>query len=375
MRPVASESPLSGLHRANGAQFGEENGWNLPVHFGAPLQEHETVRSQVGLFDRCHHSLFRFTGPDRVSYLHGMISNDVKALAPGEGIYAAFLDLHGKILADTRVFCTADSFFLDLWEPLKEKILTHLNRYLIADDVEIADLTGQVGIISLQGSKTLPLLNQLLPSEEIPLKDLSHRTFPPAQAEVGLIRSTHTGEQGFDLIVAVKDLVPLALHIQEIGKKYSLRWVGTEAQEILRIEAGIPRYGMDMDEDNLLLETGLDHAVSFQKGCYLGQEVVERIRSRGHVNKKLVGMVLEGYTPAEPADKIFAGEKEIGRVTSSVLSPAMKRPIALGYVHRDYLQPGTRITVDRNGKPIPAVVSTLPFYKPAPPLETRQELR
>ncbi len=364
---MSKESPLKKWHQENDAEFTEEDGWTLPFHFGDPLQEYRTVRSEVGILDLCHRALLRFAGPDRVSYLQGMVSNDVKKLAPGEGVHAAVLDIQGKILADVRIFCLDDFFLLDLWEPLKEKILAHLNRYLIADDVEITDLTGEYGMISLQGPKAGLLLRELFPNAGMPARELAHCASKLGDAEVRTTRSSHTGEEGYDLLIAIKDLPSLVSHIEESGKKFSLRWVGARAQEILRVEAGIPRYGVDMNEDNLFLETGLDQSVSFQKGCYLGQEVVERVRSRGHVNKRLVGLLLEGDTAAEPGNAIRAGEKEIGRVTSSILSPARKYPLALGYVQRDYLKPGTPVTIQRDEKSIPAAVSALPFYQPPSP--------
>src|SRR3990167_6909943 len=191
---MPKQTPLKERHQANGAVFGEEDGWIMPLHFGDPLREYQAVRSHVGLLDLCHRTLLRFAGPDRVSYLQGMVSNDVKNLAPGEGIHAAVLDIQGRILADTRIFCLQDFFLLDLWEPLKEKILTHLNRYLIADDVEITDLTGQYGIVSLQGAKAGLLSRKLLPNCEIPTRDLAHRPIRIGAAEGWMARSTHTGE-------------------------------------------------------------------------------------------------------------------------------------------------------------------------------------
>ena len=137
----------------------------------------------------------------------------------------------------------------------------------------------------------------------------------------------------------------IAHKLTEAGKQFSAAWIGEQAQNILRIEAGIPRYGIDFTEDNLLLEVGLDD-VSFSKGCYLGQEVVERIRSRGHVNKKLVGLLLEGQQPVTSGEGIIFADKPIGVVTSSVHSPTLDRPIALGYVHRDYWDPETRLTLN-----------------------------
>ena len=362
--PMAKQSPLTELHRANGAQWNEEDGWMLPAHFGDPLKEYQSARAHVGLLDLAHRSILRFTGSDRVSYLQGMVSNDVKALTQGDGTYATILDVHGKIQADVRIFCTEDFFLMDCWEPLKERVVAHLSRYLIADDVEITDLAEQYAILSLQGPKARPILETFLSPDSIPSKELSHSTISMVESNVRLVRSNHTGEEGFDLIIALKDFEAVALRIQEAGKKFSLQWVGTQALELLRVEAGIPRYGVDMNEDNLVLEVGLDRAVSFDKGCYLGQEVVERIRSRGHVNKKLVGLSLEGNSVANKGDPIRSQGKEVGQVTSSILSPALKRPLALGYLHRDYVQPGTQVIVDHAGTTISAVVSALPFYRP-----------
>lgn len=371
---MAKQSALKARHQGNGAEFTEEDGWIVPLRFSDPVQEYYAVRSALGLLDLCHRALLRFSGPDRTSFLQGMVSNDVRKLVPGHGVHAAVLDIQGKILADTRILCTEDSFLVDLWESRKETILSHLHRYLIADEVEITDLSGQYGVVSLQGPKAPSLLERLMPKGEIPARELDHRTWPIGKAEVRFVRSTHTGEEGYDLWIGTDHLLEAVSFVHDLGKPFPLQWVGIQAQEILRIEAGLPRYGIDMDEDNLLLETGLDRAVSFDKGCYLGQEVVERIRSRGHINKKLVGMVLEGDTLPERGSTIWAGEKELGRITSSALSPAMKRPLALGYVHRDYAQPGTRVTIHGDGKTIPAEVSSLPFYRPPAPLESLQGL-
>jgi folate-binding protein YgfZ len=294
-----------------------------------------------------------------------MVSNDVQGLAPGQGTHAAVLDINGKTLAIIRIFCTEDAFLLDLWEPLKEKIVAHLNRYLIADEVEISDLSGQYGIVSLQGPKSQTLLERLLQHKDLPSKELGHDEFRVEDRAFRLIRATHTGEEGFDLIISVEDLLPVLSLLEESGKSLSIQWIGAQAQELLRIEAGIARYGVDIDENVLLLETGLEQAVSFTKGCYLGQEIIERIHSRGHVNRKLIGMVLEGNSAAQSGDAVTVEEQGIGKVTSSVLSPVLKHPLALGYVHRNYTSPGTMLAINHDGELIPAVVTSLPFYKPA----------
>jgi glycine cleavage system T protein len=367
---MSQESPLTALHKTRKAEFVEEDGWILPLHFGNPLQEYEAVRLHAGLLDLCHRSLLRFKGSDRTSFLQGMVSNDVRALTPGAGIQAAILDVNGKILADLRVFCGEDFFLIDLWEFRRAEILEHLRHYLVAEDVEIDDLAGRYGILSLQGPKARSLLDRILSSQELPSRMHGHHTVLIENREVRVARSAHTGEDGVDLFLDVGDLPRVVSRIEEAGQSLPLRWVGVQALDILRLEAGIPRYGVDMDENNLLLETGLDHAVSFHKGCYLGQEVIERIHSRGHVNKKLAGLILEGEAPALRGDPICFDGKEIGKITSSRLSPAVKRPIALGYVHRDYLAAGIQVSIQHDGRAIQAEIASLPFYKPPTPLET-----
>jgi folate-binding protein YgfZ len=176
-----------------------------------------------------------------------------------------------------------------------------------------------------------------------------------------VVKTEPAGAAGWDLIIPRAALESSARRLTDLGRRRSALWVGEEAQEMLRVEAGIPRYGIDFSEDNLLLEVGIDHAVSFSKGCYLGQEVVERIRSRGHVNKKLSGLTLDGSEAASPSDAITAGDKEAGRVTSSVFSPRLKRPIALGYLHKDFWSPGTEVFVRHGDALVQATVTPLPF--------------
>lgn len=364
---MARETPLLEFHRRNGAEFVERDGWILPAHFGSPLAEYEAVRTSVGLLDMSDYAALTLTGSDRVSWLQGMVSNDVRKLTPGNGMYAAVLDVNGKILADLRVLCAEESFILLIWEPLKDKIVAHLNRYLVADDVEIEDSSEQYGMISIQGPHALLLLSAIAPHQDAPVHMNSHAPLRIGERDVRVIRSTHTGEEGFDLSIERQDAAAIAEELERAGAALSCRWAGLQAEEILRVEAGLPRYGIDMGEDNLLLETGLDQAVSFQKGCYLGQEVIERVHSRGHVNKKLAGIFLDGQSPARRGDKIVSSEKEIGAVTSSVFSPKLNRVIALGYLHRDYSQPATSVRVETDGLELRGVVAALPFvYETSP---------
>ena len=360
---MAKQLPLSDFHRSSGADFVERYGWLLPAHFGNAAAEYAAVRSTAGFIDLSHRALLQLIGPDRLSYLQGLVSNDLRSLKPGDGQYATFLTQQGKVLGDVRILSSENSFYLDLWEFIKDKIGAHLNRYLVADEVEIADRSEGYGIISIQGPQSEALLRNLVGHAQLPTGPIQHTIVEVDGAKVCAVRSSHTGEVGFDLIVPKSNLKSLAQRCTEIGKQFSAAWVGEEAQNILRIEAGIPRYGIDFTEDNLLLEVGLDHAVSFTKGCYLGQEVVERIRSRGHVNKKLVGLTLEGQESPSPGDLILSGDRPVGTVTSSVRSPALGQPIAFGYVNKDCWNPDTSLTVNHNGILLGARVTDLPFVR------------
>ena len=359
---MSKQSPLVGIHHANGAILGEYDGWSLPRNFGEPHEEYCAVRRAAGIMDRSNRAVLEFTGADRLSYLQGLISNDLRMTPSGEGIHAAFLSQQGKILADCRALATDDSFMVDFWEPLKPKILDHLQRYLVADEVEIADLNDRYAILSIQGPESERLLEKFVPRDQQPQKTLAHSLAQVDGVEMRICRYSHTGEDGFDLMLPLAGIESFSRQLTEAATLYSARWVGEEAHEILRIEAGIPRYGIDMTEDNLILETGLSHAVSFSKGCYLGQEVVERIRSRGHVNKALTGLSVHGEKPPAAGCKILSAEKEIGRITSSTYSPALGSAVALGYVHRDHRAQGTQVLVRYDEELlVSAMVRELPF--------------
>ncbi len=225
----------------------------------------------------------------------------------------------------------------------------------------IADWSSRYSILSAQGAKAGDFIGELLRQNDLPAKTLEHRACQFKSFPVLAVRRSHTGEEGYDLLVEQKDLPTLTAGCEEVAERHSARWIGLQAQEILRVESGIPRYGVDMTEENLLLETGLDDAVNFHKGCYLGQEVVERIRARGHVNRKLTGLVLAGETLPDRHAPVHANGKEIGMITSRVISPARKCPLALAYLQRDFLAPGTRVSILDQGAPRGAEVSALPF--------------
>jgi aminomethyltransferase len=363
---MPKQSCLLELHNRQRAAWTERDGWLLPGHFGDPSAEYEAVRGAVGLLDLSHRGLLQATGVDRLSFLQGMLSNDLQALRPFEGHYATILNQQGKVLADLRVLCAVNSFYLDFWDTLTEKVLAHLNRYLVADEVEILDRSDEYAILSLQGPRAEEMLAEFCGSAKLPEQIAHHAMINCSDAAICVVRASHTGETGFDLIVLKAASISVAQDLTEIGQRFGARWVGEETMNVLRVEAGVPLYGADITEENLLLETDLDSHVSFTKGCYLGQEIVERVRSRGHVNRRLRGLLINSTTRARPGDAIRADDKPVGAITSSVLSPRLGRAIALGYIHRDYCEPGTQVTVSSLSGLTTALVTNPPFVQTGP---------
>jgi folate-binding protein YgfZ len=303
-------------------------------------------------------------GEDRASFLQGMVSNDVQALRPGEGCAAVLLTEQGRIVADLRVYALETCFLLDVDAHIKEKLIESLSRFIIADDVELEDLSETQTTLALQG----PLSSQVLATAGVAVSlanALQHCEATVAGASIRVVRVDDTGEKGYELLIPTADSESVWRALLQAGTPLGLRPVGLTALNTLRVEAGIPWYGLDMDEGRIVLEVGMEHAVSFKKGCYLGQEVVERATARGHINRKLSGLIIKGDGSPLPAsgDKLFHETQEVGWVTSAVTSPRFGCPIALGYVRREHLTPGTQLRIDRQGIPMIAEVTTLPFSR------------
>ena len=356
--PEAVRSPLADYHVSQGASLVEHHGAIVPARFSNPREEHVAVRQAAGLFDFSHRRKLVMTGEHRVRFLQGMVTNDVKNLTPGHGTYATILNAQGHILADLRIYCAEDRFLIDTDADLRDKAMQSLKRYIIADRVALEPLP--VFALAFQGPRARPLLEKTLHIDLPALEEFDHFSSNYAGFPVRVVRASSTGEEGYEVWVGEKGLAGVWGAACGQAPTYDMLPCGTEALETLRIEAGIPQYGAELAEDTLLLEAGLLNAVSFTKGCYLGQEIVERARSRGHVNWKLVGLTIDAAQPPAPGDKLVSGEKEIGEVTSACVSPTLGKTIALAYVRREVAEPGTRLTLASG---IPAQVSALPFYR------------
>ncbi|MBI4115261.1 MAG: aminomethyl transferase family protein [Candidatus Omnitrophica bacterium] len=361
---MVNKVPLADFWENIGATLKKEREWEIPSLFKDFASECQAVRKDVGFLDLSFRGKIEVTGRDRVSFLHSLLTNDIKSLGLGGGCYAALLNAQGKILGDMSVYVFANSILLEMEGGLEKKILGHLQKLHVTEDIELRDVTSQWILLSLQGPKSEALVGSLIHGPVMVNQEFHHTNFSILETPATLIRRSLTGEKGFHLVIPKEKGEPIAKRILEVGRLYGLRPVGSVAYEILRIEAGIPRYGVDMDETVIFSETGLEKiSASETKGCYPGQEVVARIKTYGGLNRKLVGLVFEKSDLPRTGDKVLSGDQEIGQVTSACHSPSLGKGIALTYLKKGFFDADLDLVIWSSPKTIPAKTTTLPFYK------------
>jgi folate-binding protein YgfZ len=322
--------------------------------------QHRAAMTAAGVIDRSTLGKATVTGRDRAAFLQGMLSNDVKALGPGQGCPAAFLDAHGKVVSLLTVYALEDRILLELPAGSTDTFLQVIDKFLISEKAYFEAADDAYAILAVQGPDAERMLAGLS-GATLDAAPYSHQEVEIAGAPVRIARHRLAVTPGFHCWTAISHAEALGKALREAGAVT----VGAFALETLRIEAGIPAYGRDVDETVILPETRLDAFVSFTKGCYIGQETVARVKYRGHINRGLAGMVLEGDRLPAQGDAITAEDKEIGRVTSAIRSIALGKPIALGYIRREYFAAGSVVTVVTGEGPVPAHVAELPFVRPA----------
>ncbi|MDX6693633.1 MAG: hypothetical protein QOF02_1236 [Blastocatellia bacterium] len=360
---AARRSPLDELHRRLGATMFERNNWLLPASYGDAAAEYRSVREDgAGLLDLSARGRINVGGAEAVQFLNGLVTNDVKALAEGSWMTVAFPNAQGRLLAAARVMHRADGFLFETEAATATRVFKTLERFTLAGDFRVAEMTEELSALSVQGARAAGIIAATLGAEASKVERGRVRSELWNEQPVSLIRASHTGEDGFDLFVGAEQAASLFEALMAAGA----RPVGQTALETLRIEAGLPRYGVDMDDSNVVLETGLEgEAVSYTKGCYIGQEIIARIHWRGHVAKRLAGLAFADEGEATRVAKVRTLDgKEIGRLTSTAVSPRLNKAIALAYIKYDYLAPGTEVRVlsDETNERA-AFVTELPFVR------------
>jgi folate-binding protein YgfZ len=308
------------------------------------LEQYQALRRGAGLIDRSRRGRLRLTGNDRRSYLQGLLTNDIEALGPGQGCYACLLTAQGRMIADMYVMELGDAVLMDVEADVTAKVFAHLEQFIFAEDVQVADVSASLAQIGVFGPTAADVVSRVLGSLET-LRPLENRSATWKGRSITVVGRDDVGVGGFDLVIDRDAAIELVTAIREAGAMD----VAAAVVETCRIEAGHPVFHKDMTEDTIPLEAGIeDRAISLTKGCYVGQEIIIRVlhRGGGRVARRLVGLTLlpDASVPSS-GDSIHAGDRDIGRVTSATWSPLLQRPIALGYVHRDFATPGTHVVL------------------------------
>ena len=291
---------------------------------------YESLRHGAAWMDVSRRGKIRVTGEDRARLLHAMTTNEVQKLAPGELAYAFFLNAQGRILADVYLLCREQDILLDTEPETREKIYEHLDKFIIADDVTLEDLTGGLATISLSG----PRAGDVLAAAGAPAPVAGHA----AWGERTVAGISLSGGSGFLLFAPLDDKSSLIAALEAAGAAPA----DDEAVRVVRLENGRPRYGEEISERFLTQETGQMHAVSFSKGCYLGQEIVERVRSRAQIHRRLLPVTLATGVPPPAATKFQSAGKDAAELASAAYSPALGYSVGLAYVRID-IKPGDTI--------------------------------
>lgn len=349
---------LTRLHQAAGAHFQEAASGNSSrvEHYGHIRREIKALRTGVGLIDCSHDARIEAHGKDRVRFLNSMLSNEVATLQPGQGSYALLLTPQGKVVADLQVYSYEDLLLLTLSAEVHGPGMGLLDKYLIADKVTWKDISDQTALLSLQGPLLQTVLERVLPGVQLPSGPYGHALHMLNEGAVRLLGHDRLGLGGIDLVVPLAHLEPLWHALLAAGATP----VGQHACEVVRVEQGRPRVGLDVSANNIPQEAGNAfeaRAISYKKGCYIGQEVVCRVKSRGHVNWMLTQFKLPPQ--ATVAQRLFLDGKDVGWVTSVVESPD-HGPVGLGYVHRNARKIGEKLFLGSAEGPAQVELQELP---------------
>ncbi len=347
---------LHSLHQTLGARFVEVSGREVVEGYGRDSSDYQAARHGAALFDLSAREFLQLTGADRVSFLHGMVTQDVKGL-PEQGVgYAALLTSKGAMVTDARLWRRSEDLVIETEPGLSAKAAEFLNRYLISEDAELHPATDSLALLSVMGPRALEVLAASV-GGPMAVSGKRFEVLRIGETEVLATAPQQLAAPGVDLLLPRTGLETVYRKLLEVGAPLGLVSAGFSTFEVLRVEAGLPRFGQDMGETTIPLEANLERAISYNKGCYIGQEVVARATFRGQMGRKLTGLLLD--VDAVAGAELFREGKKVGWVTSVVHSPARGQTVALGYVHRTALDPGTVLTLESPaGK---ATVTPLPF--------------
>ena len=317
------------------------------------IGEYNTVKNSVGLFDFSMEGKIKVTGEGRVNFIDGLVSNDVKNLEENNGIYAAFLDKLGKVLSDCIIYKFKDFLLINMNLPGKGNIIKRLINEAPLGKSEIEDVTLKYGLFSLQGPKSMELLNNII-NNDLELKNqfqciIKKIMINNRETEIIITKNKRTTEDGYDIFVPASMYKEFKDLIMNKGKNYNLKIISNETYNILRLEAKIPLYGIDFDQKNILPEI-TEKATDYEKGCFVGQEIVARVKTlaKGLTAKRLMALEIDSKEAPEKNTKIMKDNKEAGFITSSAFSPKSNKVIAFGFLKKEFYESENEFEVDKS---------------------------
>jgi tRNA-modifying protein YgfZ len=363
------ESPLLNLHRSAGAEIGEYFGTLLPRRFSDLKAEYSAARDAVALVDTNFRAIFSLSGPDAQRYVNALLTSNVRDLKPGRGAVGLLLTPQGHILAEVETLLLPDSILVVSHAMVRERTFATLEKFIIMDDVTVEDVTPSTGTLDLVGPRVAAVISELCDIDIAELPLLAHVEVTLSSIPCRLVHHEFAGNSSAMLITSREQLPTLWRKLEAYVRADGGSAIGMDALNSIRLESGTPWFGHDYDDKNIPHEAGLEHShISYDKGCYTGQEIVERVRSRGHANRRLTE--LEFVAPETPpaGTKLLvlgsAAGTEVGHVTSAAFSPMLGQPIGLGYVRREFSTIGTHL--DASGASVEVISAPLLATKSQP---------
>ena len=354
---MAIDTPLKSEHEKLGARFGEYFGCALPRDYGDVAREYKFARESIGLLDKNYRAVISFTGKDRARYLNAMLTNNIRDLAPGHGNISLLLSPQGRIMAEVETLALDDRLLVVSYAMIRQRLIETFDKFIIMDDVTLEDLTDRTGTLALEGPKTPAIVRELCGLDLNSLDELGHAEAITKKDATNIpcrvVKYSRGEIPGADFVVDREHLHALWNLLLEVAQRHGGGPVGYDALNILRLEAGIPWYGADFDENQIPHQAALEKThINFSKGCYTGQEIVERVRSRGHIQRQRVLLRFAGDVVPKAGEPLFAsnmeggaeGKTEVGFVTSAAKSPATGAIIGMGYVRHEHSAPGAKLT-------------------------------
>lgn len=344
---VLRETPLHAESAALGASFGEWFECRLPSRYGNAGEEIAAARESVAFFDTNFRGFLSLAGSDRARYLNAVTTADIKNLGEGQGNVGLLLNPKGHILAEIETYALPETLLLVTHASVLARTQETLERFIIMDDCVIEDLSARFGSLAVEGPGAQAVMESLcgVAADSLPMEPWSHIAVKIGGADCHLVRRSFYSDAGFEIFTPTGQLGAIWRAVAEQVKAQGGRPIGYDALNVLRLEARIPWFGYDFDDRVLPQEAGVELThISYTKGCYTGQEIVERVRSRGHVNRKRTMLIFHGAEIPERGTILMAGAAEAGVVTSAAFSPVRGAGIGMGFVRREQAGIGARTT-------------------------------